>query len=74
MLDGNRMLAPTILSDHTALPYLARMDLLSKLRSIKERYELLQEQLSDPELIADQAKYKRLNKDYKDMQPVVGSL
>ena len=72
LLDGSRMLAPTILSDHTALPYLCtRMDLLSKLRSIKERYELLQEQLSDPELIADQAKYKRLNKDYKDMQPVV---
>lgn len=47
------------------------MDLIGQLRSIKERYEQLEEQLSDPELVKDMTKFKRMNKDYKDMQPVV---
>jgi peptide chain release factor 1 len=54
------------------LLYLCRkMNLIDQLRSIKERYEQLQEQLSDPELVKDMSKFKRMNKDYKDMQPVV---
>ncbi len=50
------------------------MDLLSKLYSIKERWLNIQEQLSDPELIKDMKKYKALNKDYRDMEPVVEAL
>ncbi|MFN0275832.1 MAG: peptide chain release factor 1 [Chitinophagales bacterium] len=50
------------------------MDLIEKLQSIKERWLNIQEQLSDPELIRDMKKYKALNKDYKDMTPVVEAL
>lgn len=47
------------------------MDIIEKLQSIKERWLNVQEQLSDPELIKDMKKYKALNKDYKDMTPLV---
>ncbi|MEZ5012760.1 MAG: peptide chain release factor 1 [Chitinophagales bacterium] len=47
------------------------MDLISKLQSIKERWLNIQEQLSDPEIIADMKHFKQLNKDYRDMEPVV---
>jgi len=47
------------------------MNLLDQLRSIKERYLQLEERLSDPELVTDMSKFRKVNKDYKDMQPVV---
>ena len=47
------------------------MDLSGQLQAIKERYFQLQEQLGDPELVKDMSKFRKLNKDYKDMQPVV---
>lgn len=47
------------------------MDLSGQLQAIKERYFQLEEQLGDPELVKDMAKFRKLNKDYKDMQPVV---
>lgn len=47
------------------------MDLISKLQAIKERWLNIQEQLSDPEIIADMKRFKSLNKDYRDMEPVV---
>ncbi|MBC8046188.1 MAG: peptide chain release factor 1, partial [Fimbriimonadaceae bacterium] len=50
------------------------MDLIERLQSIKERWQNIQEKLSDPELIKDMKKYKSLNKDYKDMTPVVNAL
>lgn len=50
------------------------MDLLSKLEAIKERWLHIQEQLSDPEIMSDMKRYKSLNKDYRDMDPVVEAL
>lgn len=47
------------------------MDILSQLQAIKERWLQIQEQLSDPEIIADMKRFKALNKDYRDMEPVV---
>ena len=47
------------------------MDLISKLQAIKERWLNIQEQLSDPDIIADMKRFKSLNKDYRDMEPVV---
>lgn len=47
------------------------MELSDRLQSIKERWLNIQEQLSDPELIKDMRKFKSLNKDYKDMTPIV---
>ncbi|HMQ46757.1 MAG TPA: peptide chain release factor 1 [Saprospiraceae bacterium] len=45
--------------------------MLDKLQAIKERYLNLEEQLSDPQLASDLSKLKKVNKAYKDLQPVV---
>lgn len=47
------------------------MELTDRLQAIKEKWLLIQEQLSDPELIRDMKRYKMLNRDYKEMTPVV---
>ena len=47
------------------------MDLLEKLGSIRERYYNLEEQLADPDVISDMKRYKKVNKEYKDLQPLV---
>ncbi|MCB0564364.1 MAG: PCRF domain-containing protein, partial [Phaeodactylibacter sp.] len=45
--------------------------LLDKLQAIKERYIYLEEQMADPELIADMSRYTKISKEYKDLQPLV---
>ncbi|MDX1477593.1 MAG: peptide chain release factor 1 [Saprospiraceae bacterium] len=47
------------------------MDLIEKLQSIKERFLYLEELLADPETIADMKRYKKVNKEYKDLTEVV---
>lgn len=45
--------------------------LLPRLEAIKARYEEVELLLSDPSVIGDMTRFKRLNKEYKDLQPVV---
>lgn len=45
--------------------------LVEKIVSLKEKYDSLQAQLSDPAVIADMKRYVQLNKDYKQLEPVV---
>ncbi len=45
--------------------------LLPRLEAIRARYEEVEMQISDPAVISDMARFKRLNKEYKDLQPVV---
>ena len=45
--------------------------MLEKLEAIYQRYMDMEEQLSDPEIISDMKRYKRLNKDYKDLSEIV---
>jgi peptide chain release factor 1 len=45
--------------------------MLDKLKAISERYVHLEEQLSDPSVIGDTNKFKKVNKDYKGMQAIV---
>ncbi len=45
--------------------------MLEKLQAIKDRFTYLEEQMSDPELISDMARYTRVNKEYKNLTPVV---
>ena len=45
--------------------------MLDKLEAIQDRYYHLEEQLSDPEVIADMSKYKKISKEYKDLKEVV---
>ncbi len=45
--------------------------MLDKLKAIKDRYVHIEEQLSDPAVINDTEKSKRINKEYKDLMPIV---
>lgn len=45
--------------------------MLDKLQAIKERYDQLEEKLSDPEVVSDMDRYTRLSKEYKDLRPLV---
>ena len=45
--------------------------MLDKLQAIYEKYMHLEEQLSDPNVIGDLDRFKRVNKDYKELHPIV---
>lgn len=45
--------------------------MLDKLQAIREKYIHLEEQLSDPSTASDVEKSKRVNKEYKKLQPIV---
>jgi peptide chain release factor 1 len=49
------------------------VDIVDKLETIKRRWEEMGEQLNDPELMADMKRFVKLNKDYKDLEPVVAA-
>lgn len=46
-------------------------DLLEKLETIYQRWLGIGEEISQPDIMADMKRYIKLNKDYKDLQPVV---
>lgn len=45
--------------------------MLDKLQAIREKYLYLEEQLSDPGIVADMDKSKKVNKEYKKLQPIM---
>ena len=45
--------------------------LIEKILGLQEKYEDLQKQLSDPEVISDMKKYVQLNKEYKELAPII---
>lgn len=45
--------------------------LLEKLQAIKQRYDEVGELITDPDTISDMKRYIGLNKEYKDLQPIV---
>lgn len=45
--------------------------LLEKVLGLQEKYVSLQEQLSDPEVISDMKKYVQLNKEFKELSPII---
>ncbi len=48
--------------------------MLDKLKAIRDKYLYLEEQLSDPGIVADTEKSKRVNKEYKKLQPIMEAL
>lgn len=42
-----------------------------KLIAIREKYNILEEQLADPALVSDMDRWKKANKEYKSLQPIV---
>ncbi|MCK5784665.1 MAG: PCRF domain-containing protein, partial [Desulfobacterales bacterium] len=49
------------------------MEIIDKLEVIKNRWEGLAEQMSDPEVITDMKRFVKLNKDYKELEPLVSA-
>ncbi len=47
------------------------MDILDKLEAIKNRWKDLEKQMNDPSAMSDMKKFVQLNKDYKELEPVV---
>ncbi len=45
--------------------------MIDKLEAIQERYQYLEEQLSDPNVISDMDRYKKIGKEYKSKQELV---
>ena len=50
---------------------MAENTLIDKILALQDKYNSLQAQLSDPAVIADMKKYVQLNKDYKQLEPIV---
>lgn len=50
---------------------MAENTLLEKVLSLQDKFRTLQDQLSDPAVIADMKKYVQLNKDYKQLEPII---
>ena len=50
---------------------MAENTLVDKILALQDKYNSLQAQLSDPAVIADMKKYVQLNKDYKQLEPIV---
>ena len=46
-------------------------NLLGKLEAIHERYMYVEESLGNPEIVSDMERFKKLNKEYKDLQKIV---
>lgn len=45
--------------------------MLEKLEAINDKYIILQEKINDPEIINDMKSYVKLNKEYKDLEPII---
>ena len=45
--------------------------LLTKVLSLQDKFDSLQAQLSDPGVMSDMKKYVQLNKDYKELEPII---
>lgn len=47
------------------------MEIIDKLEAIKDRYNEIARQMTEPSVMEDMKKYVKLNKDYKELEPVV---
>ena len=45
--------------------------MLEKLEAIKLRYEDIQAKMNEPSVMSDMKNYIQLNKDYKELQPIM---
>ena len=50
---------------------MAENTLLEKVLSLQDKFASLQEQLSSPEVMSDMKNYVQLNKDYKQLEPII---
>lgn len=45
--------------------------ILEKLEGVKQRFEDVQHKISQPDIISDMERYVKLNKEYKDLEPLI---
>ena len=45
--------------------------MFDKLQSIKDKFQTIEQQLSDPEVVSDQARFRKLNKEYSGLKEIV---
>lgn len=50
---------------------MAQNTLLEKVLSLQDKFQSLQDQLSSSEVMSDMKKYVQLNKDYKELEPII---
>lgn len=50
---------------------MAENNLLGKIQDLQDKFDSLAQQLADPEVISDMKKYVQLNKDYKELEPII---
>ncbi|PIF05911.1 MAG: peptide chain release factor 1 [Draconibacterium sp.] len=51
---------------------MAQYTLLEKYESVKHRFEEVQQQITDPDVIADMKRYVKLNQEYKSLEKLMG--
>ncbi len=49
------------------------MEIIDKLEVIKNRWEEIGEQMNDPDVMADVKRFVKLNKDYRELEPIVNT-
>ncbi|MCQ2165246.1 MAG: peptide chain release factor 1 [Bacteroidales bacterium] len=52
---------------------MAENTLLEKVLSLQDKFKSLQDQLASPEAMADMKRYVQLNKDYKELAPIINA-
>ncbi len=50
---------------------MAQNTILERVLSLQDKFQSLQDQLSSPEVMSDMKKYVQLNKDYKQLEPII---
>lgn len=50
---------------------MADIKLLEKVLSLQDKFQSLQDQLASPEAMSDMKRYVQLNKDYKELEPII---
>ena len=50
---------------------MAQNTLLDKVLSLQDKFQSLQDQLASPEVMSDMKKFVQLNKDYKQLEPII---
>ncbi|MFA5324798.1 MAG: peptide chain release factor 1 [Bacteroidales bacterium] len=52
---------------------MAENSLLSKLTGLNDKFETISRQISDPDAISDMKRYVQLNKEYKELEPIMAA-
>ena len=68
-----RKIAGKLLLLRANLDNMAENTLLTKLADLEAKYNSLEQQISSPEVIADMKKFVQLNKEYKELEPIVAA-